>query len=113
SEENRITVTVPASGNAELKNGVIVCDHLGDPLGSHRTRIGHEPVYPNFRAVNVKGVYSSMPDIALSRQSEKSDGTSGGGGCAAGAPAFAGIIALAAASAKALAAKKNRRGFLR
>jgi hypothetical protein len=97
SANNAIVVTVPESGRVELTNGVIYCDHMGDPLGSHRTRPGHEPVYPNFTAVNVKGVYSAMPDIAFGGEGA-SDGagasSGGGGGCAAGTPAGLAAIAL-------------------
>jgi hypothetical protein len=65
SENNTLAVTVPASAMVRLRKGLINCDHMGDPLGSHRARIGVEPVYPNFTAVNVKGVYCVMPDITL------------------------------------------------
>ncbi|MDR1515946.1 MAG: hypothetical protein LBS45_09635 [Synergistaceae bacterium] len=65
SENNAITAIVPASGRVELSNGIINCDHMGDPLGNHRTRPGHEPVYPNFTAINVKGAYSVMPDLSF------------------------------------------------
>jgi hypothetical protein len=93
SLKNAISVTVPASGRVELRNGVINCDHMGDPLGSHRTRPGNEPVYRNFTAVNVPGVYSVMPDIDLPGQpSQPAGGDSGGGGCGTGTP---GITALA------------------
>jgi hypothetical protein len=103
SANNAITVTVPESGRIELTNGVICCDHMGDPLDSHRTRPGHEPVYPNFSAINVKGVYSVMPDIAFVGGESDGSGTvpadgaasGGGGGCYAGA----GMFALAALGA--------------
>jgi hypothetical protein len=65
SEENAITVTVPESGEIKLTGGVINCDHMGDPLGSHRERIGNGPIYPNFTAANVNGRYCVMPDIIL------------------------------------------------
>ncbi|MDR1471677.1 MAG: hypothetical protein LBS75_04060, partial [Synergistaceae bacterium] len=74
-ETNAVTVTVPESGVVSLRNGVINCDHMGDPLGSHRKRPGKEPVYPNFTAVNVKGEYSVMPDISLSGQPGGGTGT--------------------------------------
>jgi hypothetical protein len=95
SERNAVTAAFPSSGTLKLTNGVIHCDHMGDPLGSHRTRPGNEPVYPNFQAVNVAGVYSVMPDITIGLHGEEESGGSenvsggsgssgGGGGCDAG-----------------------------
>ena len=107
SEKNKLTVTIPASGGLKLTNGVINCGHMGDPLGSHRTRIGREPVYPNFEAKNVKEVYSVMPDITLDLNHEEG----GSGGCDAGVLVFAGIAAFAAISGKALKSRKNRMGI--
>ncbi|MDR3165147.1 MAG: DUF4430 domain-containing protein [Synergistaceae bacterium] len=65
SEKNEIEVTVPASGLVRLTGGVINCGHMGDPLDSHRTRIGKDQISPNFAAKNVSGVYSTLPDITL------------------------------------------------
>ncbi|MDR2137528.1 MAG: hypothetical protein LBO68_04490 [Synergistaceae bacterium] len=98
SESNAVALTVPESGKVELSNGVIHCGHMGDPLGSHRTRPGREPVYPNFGAKNISGVYSVLPDITLSPQSGDGSGDdqgeSSGGGCHAGFLTGLGIIAL-------------------
>jgi hypothetical protein len=100
SENNAISVTVPASGRVELSGGVINCDYMGqkDSLGSHRTRIGNEPVYMDGKAVNVPGTYSAMPDITLPDQAGGnggSDNRSGnGGGCDSGALAWVGVTAL-------------------
>jgi hypothetical protein len=116
SENNAISVTVPASGKVELTNGVINCDHMGDPLGSHRMRIGVEKVYPNREAVNVPGVFSSMPDITLSGQSngggnEGGNSGSSGGGCNSGALAVAGVSALLALLHKTWKKAEKKGGF--
>ncbi|MDR1471847.1 MAG: hypothetical protein LBS75_04920, partial [Synergistaceae bacterium] len=96
SENNALTLTVPASGRVELSGGVIECGHMGDPLGSHRTRPGNEAVYPNKNAVSVSGVYCSLPDITLAGEPGDGDslGGDGGGGCDAGALALAGMAAF-------------------
>ncbi|MDR1470894.1 MAG: hypothetical protein LBS75_00070 [Synergistaceae bacterium] len=105
SQNNKVLVTAPVSGVVKLTNGVIFCDHMGDELDSHRTRPGNELIYPNFEAENVKGVYSTMPDLVFGSGADdngvgggnvnNSGGSSsgGGGGCDAGA---FGIFALAA-----------------
>jgi hypothetical protein len=119
NEDNAITVSVPASGKVELTGGVINCDHLGDPLGSHRTRVSdpQDHIYRNLDAVNIPGTYSVLPDIILTGQTPTDgggdpggdndsggSGTAGGtgGGCDAGA---AGILAIFAAAA---IARNNR-----
>jgi hypothetical protein len=98
SENNAITVTVPESLSVELSKGTIDCGHMGDPLGSHRTRPGHEPVYPNFNAKSLPGTYCILPDITLPHQAgngrEGGDSGGFGGGCDAKALAGLGIIAL-------------------
>jgi hypothetical protein len=83
SEKNAITVTVPDSLSVELSKGVIDCGHMGDPLGSHRTRPGHEPVYPNFNAKSLSGTYCVLPDILLLHPSD-SGGDEPGGNTTAG-----------------------------
>jgi hypothetical protein len=109
SEANKVTVTVPASGKVELTNGVIECGHLGDPLGSHRTRIGNEPVYQNLNAKSYPGgLYSTLPDITLSGQQDEGGNSGGGGGCDSGALAVAGVAALLAVLIKT---QKGRRRF--
>jgi hypothetical protein len=99
SKKNTVKVTVPESGELKLTGGVINCDHMGDPLGSHRTRPGSEPVYPNFTAINVSGVYSTMPEIDLSGSGAVNNpgaSSGGGGGCDAGALGLVGLLGLAA-----------------
>jgi hypothetical protein len=111
SKKNTVKVTVPESGELKLTGGVINCDHMGDPLGSHRTRPGNEPVYPNFAAVNVLGVYSAMPEIDLSGGGINNPGASdgGGGGCNAGALGLVGLAAFVAGSLVITSGKKRRR----
>jgi hypothetical protein len=95
SERNTITVTVPRSGKVELTGGVIDCGHMGDPLGSHRTRPGNEPVYPNLNAKSLSGSYSALPDITIgATDGGENPGEGGGGGCDAGAGVL-GAFALA------------------
>ena len=103
SANNAISVIVPESGRVELTDGVIYCDHMGDPLDSHRTRPGHEPVYPNFIAINVKGVYSAMPNIVFGGEDEE-PGAASGGGCYAG---LGGIFALAALGAVIISRRRG------
>jgi hypothetical protein len=108
SQNNKVLVTAPASGILKLTNGVINCDHMGDPLGSHRTRPGNEPVYPNFAAINVKGVYSTMPDLVFGSGADDNGAGSGsannggaaasngsGGGCYAGFGILGSLAAFA------------------
>jgi hypothetical protein len=91
---------------------------LGDPLGSHRTRIGKEPVYQNLNAKSYPGgLYSTLPDITLSGQSNGggneggNSGGSGGGGCNSGALAVAGVSALLALLHKTREKAEKKGGF--
>jgi hypothetical protein len=91
SESNTVKVTVPQSGKLQLTGGVINCDHMGDPLGSHRdpAKVLGAGLDPNFSAVNAKGVYCVLPDISLGDSSTpgapSTGGSGGGGGCDSGA----------------------------
>ncbi|MDR1915322.1 MAG: hypothetical protein LBQ58_01955 [Synergistaceae bacterium] len=117
--KNTLTVTPPQSGSLTLSGGVINCPHLGDPLGSHRTKIGHEKIYRNFEAQRIDGFYSVMPDITVTGSGEEEEEEEGeeegeeeeeeeeeeegegegeeassGGGCDTGVPAFGAIAAM-------------------
>jgi hypothetical protein len=106
---NAMTVTVPDSGALKLTGGVINCDHMGDPLGSHRTRPGKEPVGVNMNAKRAAGVYCSLPDITIGGDSggSRDNGGGSGGGCDAGA----GGVAAMAILGFALAVKRRARGL--
>jgi hypothetical protein len=112
SDVNAVTVTPPATGSVTLTGGVIRCSHMGDPLGSHRSRIGREKVYMNQSAARHDEVYSVMPDITIGAdggQSGPDDSGDSGGGCAAGSASTTIASAFAAALAF-IALRGPRRG---
>jgi hypothetical protein len=110
SGNNAIKVTVPQSGRVSLTNGVINCDHMGDPLDSHRNpdKVLGAGIDPNFSSVNVKGVYCKLPDITLgnSNNGGSGDGGDSGGGCDVGAWGGFGLAALLIGS-RALTARRR------